>query len=123
MIPEQETSIREELVTRWPSRVSIAIWGLIGLVAGVVVGALGVEIAAPLGTGGITTDVRVEVFGVVLRQGTGPEPMSPAIWTWGTGLLAMFGAVGAGTFLAARVLLGRVASRLGQSPDCSKSAS
>jgi hypothetical protein len=71
-----------------------------------VVGGLGLTITGNQGVGGSTVSIRVEVFGVKLRQGFGPESMDDVIWTWGVGVLAAFAIAGAAVFLAARGALG-----------------
>ena len=62
---------------RWPSVLSLIVWGAIGLVAGFVVGGLAVEVSGGQGVGGTVVNVSVQVFGITVRRGVGPEAMDP----------------------------------------------
>jgi hypothetical protein len=76
---------------------------VIGLVVGLVIGGMAVEVSGPVGVGDTTVDVRVEVLGVTVRQGVGPEPMERVVWTWGIGWVAMFGLAGLAVAIAGRM--------------------
>jgi hypothetical protein len=86
-----------------PSAASLVVCGAIGLIVGLVIGANAVLVRGFGGVGGTTVNVRVEVFGVTVRQGRGPEEVEPVAWTWGVGLLALFALAGAGVGVAGRV--------------------
>jgi hypothetical protein len=103
---EQDTLTPNSPVNRWPSAVSLAVWALVGFATGFVVGGLGLVVSGAQGVGGSTVGVRVEVFGLIVRQGDGPESMNSVIWTWGVGILATFALVGAILFAVVRLILG-----------------
>jgi hypothetical protein len=86
--------------TSW---MSLVIWGMIGLVVGIVVGAMAVDCRGAVGIGGQTADVQIRVFGVTIRQGEGPEPLADVAWTWGIGVLLLFGLVGSGISVGVRI--------------------
>jgi hypothetical protein len=83
-----------------------------GLVTGFVVGGLGLTVSGNQGLAGSIVSIRVEVFGVKLRQGFGPESMSSVIWTWGVGVLATFAVLGAMLFMGVRSTFSWAASYL-----------
>jgi hypothetical protein len=85
------------------SCLSLLAWGFIGLAVGLVIGGLAVEVAAGLGEAGKTVNVRVEVFGIKVRQGKGPESFHRVVWSWGVGLIALFGFLGASVGIAGRL--------------------
>lgn len=91
-----------------PSMLSIVVWGVIGLVAGVVIGGLAVEVSGPMGVAGATVNVRVEVLGVTVRQGVGPESLERVAWTWGISFIAVFAFIGAGIAVAWRCAASRL---------------
>ena len=91
-----------------PSVVSLVVWGIIGLVVGVIIGGLAIKVSGALGVGGTTVNVRVEIFGLTVRQGVGPEPMDRVVWTRGAGLLAVFSLAGTGLAVAGRVAASRL---------------
>jgi len=111
MQPQADNTTGGPSAHRRPSLLSLIVWGVIGTVTGFVVGGLGLEISGFQGIGGATVNVRVEVFGLTLRQGVGPESMERVIWTWGVAALAAFAALGAWVFLTARLVVGWVGSR------------
>jgi hypothetical protein len=89
--------------SNWPSAASLILWGLVGLAAGFVVGAIGPEVSGHKGLGESIVNIRVEIFGVTIRQGFGPESMSEVFWTWGFAVIGTFAWAGAVLFMAARV--------------------
>ena len=99
-----------------PSFVSIAVWALIGFAAGFVIGGLSMTVSGAQGAAGKVVNVRVEVLGVIVRQGVGPESMVQVIWTWGAGVLALFAFVGAGVAVGARMSAQRFSNEWRQSP-------
>ncbi len=92
--------------------VSLVVWGILGFVVGFIIGAFAVQVIGGLGIGGATFNVRVEIFGVTVRQGRGPEAMERVFWTWGVGLLALFALFGAGIGIGLRVAVRRLATAL-----------
>jgi hypothetical protein len=110
MLP-RHTASASRPANRWPSAASLVVWGVIGAGTGLVIGALGEVVSGGEGIGGSTVAVRVEVFGLTVRQGVGPESMNHVVWTWGVAILAAFAVVGAALLIAARVVVGRAVNR------------